>query len=81
VFIQYTVIKKIYIPREHTLCPWTPNNSSLLKTLPRLTLLQHDLSDLTLTKAKVWERYGKVWAVYDRPGADLGVVKPVTRLT
>jgi hypothetical protein len=21
--------------------------------------------DYTLTKAKVWERYGKVWAIYD----------------
>jgi hypothetical protein len=24
-----------------------------------------DLADPSLTKAKVWERYGKVWAIYD----------------
>jgi hypothetical protein len=23
------------------------------------------LFNVTLTKAKVWERYGKVWAIYD----------------
>ena len=41
------------------------NNVCLKAVSHNAIVIVHYKSKIALTKAKVWERYGKVWAIYD----------------